>query len=282
MPNITNNMLLQVCQLSSVKDIDMYIGGKVIDIPEILPNEISQFEIINADNPQNFGAVALKLGNDIIISFSSSGNFLDILDWVGNIRSLYRPHPYSHHAIDFAREVLKQNTNISKIYLTGHSLGGYLAQFSAYYLYKDYKNLELTTFNSLGFSAPNLIKNKYQLPVVKQKFKSYMAILLLRRFILNRSKPSIFYRRFINTYKYIEQDILKEGGIIDKDNIKWKGFCSELENLTVNYYIDADPIYSILATKNIGIDIVLDSDYTKGLPKDGLKAHNLDNFNDRI
>ncbi len=134
MLSVIDRMLLESSDLSNLVNSNLYVGKQVKDILYKYADGsingkdrlISDFEVIKADDPKDFGAIALKLDNHVIIAYTPSGSaYYDTLDWIGNFMTLFKNHIYSYNAIRFATDIINENKNIEKIYLTGHSLGGY-------------------------------------------------------------------------------------------------------------------------------------------------------------
>lgn len=293
MLSVIDRMLLESSDLSNLVNSNLYVGKQVKDILYKYADGsingkdrlISDFEVIKADDPKDFGAIALKLDNHVIIAYTPSGNaYYDTLDWIGNFMTLFKNHIYSYNAIRFATDIINENKNIEKIYLTGHSLGGYLSQYVAYYLYKKlkFKKIKVVTFNSLGFCAPNHINNQRQFPIIKDPLIiDFIKFFLTTKLLNYNLEMKLFnYITGLNTKFYInlESKAIELGGIIDVNNSKWNGFCSEFMFLAKNYYVDADPIHSILGSKNLGNNIVFNSELIPGLFNDGIKAHQLYHF----
>lgn len=135
-------------------------------------NEVNDWELVNyakfnttvyKGNAQ-FTAMTFKRGDDIVIAYRGT-DFDDVGDWLQDI--CYGAIGYSGQELvaqDYARLVaekyVRENKN-TKIYVTGHSLGGYLAQIGAGVLAKDYPyNLkEVSYFNGMGLQFWNDIAN---------------------------------------------------------------------------------------------------------------------------
>lgn len=98
----------------------------------------------------SFSAMTFVNGDNVVIVYRGTD---DLGDWVWNIAgiSLLDYHIEEKAAIDYAVDVAKKHPN-SKIYITGHSLGGYLAQIAGAELLKiGNKNLqEIVYFNGIG------------------------------------------------------------------------------------------------------------------------------------
>ena len=92
-----------------------------------------------------FAAVAYKnnLTNEIVIAYRGTDSPLDILISDGQIAFNLKPQQASA-AVNFYEKVLAENEDCS-ISITGHSLGGALAQYVA-----SLKHVPATTFNAPG------------------------------------------------------------------------------------------------------------------------------------
>lgn len=97
-----------------------------------------------------FAAVAYKntLTNEIVIAYRGTDSPLDILISDGQIAFNLTPQQASA-AVNFYEKVLAENEDCS-ISITGHSLGGALAQYVA-----SLKHVPATTFNAPGVNIPN-------------------------------------------------------------------------------------------------------------------------------
>ncbi len=115
------------------------------------------------DNYGLMSAVTFKRGNDIVIAYRGT-DLTDLADWVG-VDGSYATKNNSQQdasAITYAQDIAKiyngDGQNQYKIYLTGHSLGGYLAQVAGAGL------LGPTSGSYAGaLNADNTISNPYNL-----------------------------------------------------------------------------------------------------------------------
>ncbi|TXC90913.1 VWA domain-containing protein [Metabacillus litoralis] len=108
-------------------------------------SELTGWNLIAADDNDaftGFSAIALQhtSSNEIVIAYRGSDSFEDktdlITDWLftnvaGNLFGAFDDQ--ANKAVEFAAEVILDNPD-SKIYVTGHSLGGWLAQIASYRL----------------------------------------------------------------------------------------------------------------------------------------------------
>lgn len=194
LPNILNRInkltfgespMVTDAQLSSIKSSAVLLGidlsGRKGDSENTYDylfygmastNEVSDWKLVNYakfnttvyKGNANFSAMTFKRGDDIVIAYRGT-DFDDIGDWLQDI--CYGAIGYSGQELvaqDYARLVaqkyVKENKN-TKIYVTGHSLGGYLAQIGAGVLAKEYPyNLkEVSYFNGMGLQFWNDIAN---------------------------------------------------------------------------------------------------------------------------
>ena len=112
--------------------------------------------VLVPDSPMGFRAAAYRNAqtNEIAIVYEGTSCLLCIKDWATNLsQPFWRPSQYST-ALDFAQEVEKRfctDTRAcgSRVVLTGHSLGGALAQYVAIKLGRT-----AYTFNAAGLWGP--------------------------------------------------------------------------------------------------------------------------------
>ena len=183
-------------QLSNIKSSAVLLGidlsGEDEDTYSYLfyglasTNEVSDWKLVNyakfnttvyKGNAQ-FTAMTFKRGNDIVIAYRGT-DFDDIGDWLQDI--CYGAIGYAGQELvaqDYAKLVAEhyaKNNNNIKIYITGHSLGGYLAQIGGGALAGDNNysdNLkEVSYFNGMGLqfwsstvsSLTSTLRNKYNI-----------------------------------------------------------------------------------------------------------------------
>lgn len=153
-------------------------------------DEVKDWKIVNytkfdttvAKGTAQFAAMTFKKDNDIVIAYRGT-DFDDIGDWLQDI--CYGIVGYAGQegvTQDYARIVAEhytRNNNDIHIYVTGHSLGGYLAQIGGAALAED-KNYvdnlkEVSYFNGMGLKFwSNIVKNissltKYNIKNTKLK-----------------------------------------------------------------------------------------------------------------
>lgn len=113
---------------------------------------------------EEFSAVALEDEfNNIMIAFRGSDSLM--ADWSEHVASIvggiipinteygliYR-HPQSEAAYEFVKKVdqkVKEKNKEARYFITGHSLGGHLAQYATYKMNEEINIIQTTTFNSL-------------------------------------------------------------------------------------------------------------------------------------
>ncbi len=116
---------------------------------------IKDFRLINyAETSSGLGCYCFKSPtNNLIFAFRGT-EILDIRDLWADFKIMIGKNPKKikqfNDALEFVKETTKFDTNHSqKIYFTGHSLGGGLAQYCAYINSKIYK-VQSVTFNGVG------------------------------------------------------------------------------------------------------------------------------------
>ena len=112
-----------------------------------------------ADVATHFYATTYKNGNNIVIAYRGTDSELG--EWVNNIVGvgLLNYHSEEGYAKQYAKKITKLYPNCN-IYITGHSLGGYLAQFGAseIILNHDANNLKkVAYFNGIGLKYNKLL-----------------------------------------------------------------------------------------------------------------------------
>lgn len=118
-----------------------------------------------------FDAITFKKGNNYVIAFRGT-DYPDLLEWLQDISyATKKDHVQAEKAYSYAKDeysrIVNENKN-AKIYITGHSLGAYLAQIGAAaiididkdgnnYNPKSSSNLEkVVYFNGMGISGLGL------------------------------------------------------------------------------------------------------------------------------
>ena len=135
-----------------------------------------------------FSAITFKKGNNYVIAFRGT-DYPDVLEWLQDFSYVKGDNDHSEWAFNYAKSeydriVADKKDSPAKIYVTGHSLGAYLAQVGGagiisrgfnknldysknltidlkkQYDYSASKNLKkVVYFNGMGVSALNLITN---------------------------------------------------------------------------------------------------------------------------
>lgn len=106
------------------------------------------YTLVKVSKPSETGffACALKKGNEVIIVYRGSDDARDFLESDSQIIMKKMP-AQAKEAKDFCREVMEENKGCD-FYVTGHSLGGALAQIVGAFF-----NLCTTTFNPAGVGS---------------------------------------------------------------------------------------------------------------------------------
>lgn len=184
--NIQSNTMLLGIPLSDEKENTYdYLFYGLASTDEIKDWKIvnyTKFDTTVAKGTAQFAAMTFKKDNDIVIAYRGT-DFDDIGDWLQDI--CYGLVGYAGQegvTQDYARIVAEhytRNNNDIHIYVTGHSLGGYLAQIGGAALAED-KNYvdnlkEVSYFNGMGLKFwSNIVKNissltKYNIKNTKLK-----------------------------------------------------------------------------------------------------------------
>lgn len=169
---VSEYMLFESADLAS-KIIEKNPIGKTIgEIFKDKYKSIKDFKVIRYENGERgFGGIALRCGNSLIVSYKPTRSYMD---WIENFTTQFMPHPQRDYAIEFIKPLVNNDT---KVYISGHSLGGLLAQYATYDLVnKGYKNVKTVTFNSANTLNPKHIKGKYAPPIIKNSLiKDYIV-----------------------------------------------------------------------------------------------------------
>ena len=123
------------------------------------PNEVYDYWTIVdcsgekwADINTHFFATTYKNGNKIVIAYRGTDG--EIGEWLNNLIGvgLINYHSEEGYAKNYASKIAKKYSDCD-IYITGHSLGGYLAQFGAYEIIQNHsmnKLKKVAYFNGIG------------------------------------------------------------------------------------------------------------------------------------
>ncbi|MGL5328124.1 MAG: lipase family protein [Peptostreptococcaceae bacterium] len=273
--DVTGKTLLESCNLVW-KRIDCDIVGKTIK--EIFPNEHQQlhnFTVIRHTQTNGFSAIAIKNCDTTIVAYQASKTYRD---WIGNFLTQFMPHPQRNASIEFIKPIMNKE---EKIYITGHSLGGLLAQYATHYLSdQNYTKIKTITFNSANSMNPQHIEGKYRPPLIKAHLLGDYVLVydyLISKISKNEEHDSDHLIDFFNK-------ALKEQGFIDIYSDKWKNsdFNDKYDDVIENYIINKDPLYVIINGGYLGRKNVKDSDYkATDIVKDSeslSNAHKIENF----
>lgn len=240
---------------------------------------IKDFKVIRYENGnRGFGGIALRCGNSLIVSYKPTRSYMD---WVENFTTQFMPHPQRDYAIEFIRPLVSNDT---KVYISGHSLGGLLDQYTTYDLVnKGYNNIKTVTFNSANTFNPKHIKGKYAPPIIKNSLiKDY--ILAYMNLIPKKNEDYIIDASYINSFL---NKSIRYKGFVDINNYKFqKSDFKNYNNIVKNYIVSNDPLYLIInggylgknEIKELGIE---DIDVVKDKNKLG-DYHKLENFIDIV
>lgn len=108
---------------------EMASSWSIYDYETGNPEKGNKTDAVSLNN--YFDAITFKKGNNYVIAYRGT-DFPDISEWIGNLEYAFEgENSQSQIAYDYAISVYKkiasENPN-AKIYVTGHSLGAYLAQ----------------------------------------------------------------------------------------------------------------------------------------------------------
>jgi hypothetical protein len=115
-------------------------------------------------------AVKNKKSGKVVIAFRGSDNFKHLNDWYHNISHILAAYPGSLQiatADTFTQRVMDNHPK-SKIIVTGHSLGGWLAQRVSMNLIKD-KKKQSRLSKTVTFNAPGFLTGKQMDAIAKKK-----------------------------------------------------------------------------------------------------------------
>lgn len=253
--NVTTTTLLKFSDISYQELKQQYVGNKVKEIKGKLGNsyyngnisreDIDKWNIIDLDNGYGymagFGALAVVDGRNLIVSFPGTGaDFGDIVADASIVAGeLGNSNYQTTEAREFIRKVLKKlKGKIDNVFVTGHSLGGYLAQYAVFNCVENKledktltRDIEIkgVTFNSARFSSTKALQDDFTL-------------------FLNKNTPS-------------------ENVFGDKGKYK---------DIVTNYRIEWDPVSSSINGYFLGKTVELADKIRWDIP--GLGAHMLYNF----
>ncbi|ABS35729.1 DUF2974 domain-containing protein [Clostridium botulinum] len=144
--------------------------------------EIGDWKLIDAKDDTSyskagFAASTYKLGNNIIVAYRGSESNLELLS---DIAILLNTHHEAGQAYAYTKDAFKSNVN-SKMHLTGHSLGGFLALKTTQNSVKERDSEERNLYDSIErtvrFNAPNygivFGEDSKNLETIKDKIINY-------------------------------------------------------------------------------------------------------------
>lgn len=133
--------------------------------------QMKNWKITNVQPNTETGFAAFTIepndpSNTKIVAFRGSEPMEDIKywnDWSNNLSTMYKlQSPQQAEAKKYMDKLLSQQTDLSSLYLTGHSLGGNLALYSSFTLPEQQRDklVTVTTFNAPGFNQD--VIDRYQ------------------------------------------------------------------------------------------------------------------------
>lgn len=129
-----------------------------------------------ADIGTHFYATTYKNNNNVIIAYRGTDEELG--EWINNIVGvgLFNYHPEERLAKLYADRIVQKYPRCH-IYITGHSLGGYLSQFGAYEIAEKHPHADLKKvayFNGIGLNYNKLLfwTNKDEINTLKSYYNN--------------------------------------------------------------------------------------------------------------
>lgn len=168
--DLVMSSLLAYANGKEAADTKTYYGKEELeklntyDIPNTSVYELKDWNVVDYEGENGlhgFSATTLQNGRNIIIAFRGT-QFSNINDLWADLSWMWYGNPQKKHAIKYAQRIANEYPN-SKIYLTGHSLGGYLNIAAADCLVSDSVTKSLVErvvcFNGLGAQTWNDLLN---------------------------------------------------------------------------------------------------------------------------
>ncbi len=167
--------------------------------------ELGENSCILKEKDSGFQASAFKKGNNIIIAYRGSDDMEDKQhmesDWIEtNLRLGFNRMPDALICTAWMYDKVKEASKGAEIHITGHSMGGALAQFATIYSEGKHK---MVTWSALGIGEPS---KRYQITNVSQN------------------------NEWLN-YDFFES-ILEDFGL--KKNGKWQSECENVSEIKIN------------------------------------------------
>ena len=192
-------------------------------------------------------------------------------DVVADISMLFRNNTQNNNASKFIDSVLKKNKDIEEVYITGHSLGGVLAQYVTGYLYREGSDIleKTVTFNSAPFTNPNHIINK-----------GGAALTTVEKAPVLKEALDIYLESGVDAALDYAIEIAKENGsLIDYNNSIWNEYDHvEYDNIIYNHVIKNDALNLLLGGRYLGADVNIYEGNGYYTPEQCLDAYALLNF----
>lgn len=273
--SVTEKMIFESCQIVSEKFYENPTGKTVGEVFLDKYKSIKNFKIIRFESGENgFGAIALNLGDSIIVSYKPTRSFRD---WIENFTTQFMPHPQRGYAIEFTEPIINKNV---QIYTCGHSLGGLLAQYVTYDLVnKGYKNIKTVTFNSANSFNPKHMQGKYAPPIIKSNLvKDYINVYID---VINQ-KDEGYIVDLTSINKFLIKSI-DYNGFVDINNNKFKeSDFKDYEEVVTNYITCNDPLYLTINGGYLGKCNIVNMncgnlDFKRDI-QELIKFHDLKNF----
>lgn len=136
-----------------------------------------------------FEATTFRLDNNIVIAFRGT-DFPDLLEWFADLRyTVNYIKGYEEKASEYAKKIIKkyvdeymielqtnEDAKAPKFYLTGHSLGGYLAQTATVDIIRDtkFKNKAPSNNDNSSFNGDLLNPKATYIPFEDVNYKEYI------------------------------------------------------------------------------------------------------------
>lgn len=172
--------------------------------------ETNRLKYRNDINVPKFTAMTFKRDNNIVIAYR--GTDFDCLgDWLQDTAYALGEAGQELATIQYANAIAEKYPN-ARIYVTGHSLGGYLAQIGGAELVKNHKDQieEIAYFNGIGLAAFSNIKEAINEMDKYVEFKTFMEQTGIATSI-NKIKDLTAYERYQNGTIKILKNWYNEG-----------------------------------------------------------------------
>lgn len=233
---LPDGVLLTAAELSYEPFLKSEIGKQLTEhqgVAEPLYTEmhdrLSDYELVSLTSGQiGFSAIALKNTKDNSLLFAFSGlKKINLQDIYQRLIGFESPENASPVAIDaqaqkaykWVKQILNKKENAgASVYVTGHSFGGYLAQYIGYQLVqddkmKDHSFVQGVTFNSLGVLLDNGSKKLHaKTKKIQESFKPLFTNYIVKGDPLDYASKTFFEEitgyslQHLGNVKYITVD----------------------------------------------------------------------------